>query len=308
MDSIEAAIIRELAGPDGTYPWNVRESFSKIAHKLGIDQKTVWRRTRNLERLGILQAREVVVNPFFIGHVPIRIILNLPNHEKTKETVISQLKRVDGTILILDWQGATLHMLVFCENELAISRKVQLVCTISGCDDPLILRNSEALGFYETRLRATPKDLVILRSMRKSPRKRVQQIAREVHLSTRTVERRIDSLTAQRAFFHMVGVGFQNVDGLACSMFVFYSDESKKSATDTAIASKLQRLIFSATNGTKISEFTFVCKNAAEAEDLKRSAQTLEGVARIMMGLVTRYILVTDWLDYVIEQLILQRK
>jgi DNA-binding Lrp family transcriptional regulator len=241
MDSIDAGIIRELSGPDGNYPWNVREPFSQMALKLRTDQKTIWRRIRNLERKRILEGREVVANPYFIGHQPIRMILNVANHDKTKDNVISQLIHVDGTVLILDWQGPTLHLLLFCESESAISRKIGLVSSICGSDEPIVLRNSEALGFYECKLKASTKDLLIMRSLRKNPRKMVQQIAKEVHLSNRTVERRISALTANHAFFHMVRMGFQNVEGLTCSAFVFYSNQANKSTGDAEIASKLQK-------------------------------------------------------------------
>jgi DNA-binding Lrp family transcriptional regulator len=304
MDSIDAGIIRELSGPEGNYPWNVREPFSQMAHKLRTDQKTIWRRIQNLERNRILEGREVVANPYFIGHQPIRMILNVANHDKTKDTIISQLIHVDGTVLILDWQGPTLHLLVFCENESAISRKIKLISSICGCEEPIVLRNSEALGFYECKLKPSTKDLLILRSLRKNPRKKVQQIAKEVHLSKRTVERRIGVLTANHAFFHMVRMGFQNVEGLTCSAFVFYSDRAKKSTGDAEIESRLQRLVFSATRGNRISQFTFVCKNAFESEEVKRWLQTIEGIENVMMGLVTKYILVTDWLDFEMEQMI----
>ena len=254
-----------------------------------------------MERQKILEGKEVVVNPYFIGHEPIRIILSVPCNEKTKETLVSQLAHIDGIILILDWQGPIVHLLVFCEDEAAISRKIQLISSICGCDDPVILRNSEALGFYKCKLRANTKDLMILQSIRKNPRKRVQQIAREIHLSSRTVERRIGVLTSDHAFFHMVRMGFENLDGLTCSIFVFYTNQAQKLVSDSEISSRLQRLVFSATNGTKISQFTFVCKNVAEAENILHWVRTLDGIEKIMMGFVTKYILVTEWLDYEIN-------
>jgi DNA-binding Lrp family transcriptional regulator len=304
VDSIDAGIIRELSGPSGSYPWDVRESYSKIAHKLGIDQKTIWRRIRNLERQKILEGSEVVVNPYYLGYEPVRMILTVQNHEHSKERVVSQLIHVDRSILILNWEGPIIHVLFFCENEESISRKIKLVSSICGSDNPIILRNSDALGFSACKIRPTKKDLLILRSMRKHPRKKAQQIATEVRISTRTVERRINELILHRAFFHMVRMGFQNVAGLTCSIFIFYSDQTKKSSSDIKFSSWLQRLVFSATTGTLVSQFTFICKNAAEAVELEHRAQTLEGVEKIIMGHVIRYILVTDWLDYEIERLI----
>ncbi len=63
MDEIDARIVRELSGPDGTYPWNMRQSFTSIGRRLGVDGETIRRRIRRAEETGLLTGGEVVPNP-----------------------------------------------------------------------------------------------------------------------------------------------------------------------------------------------------------------------------------------------------
>ncbi|HKW05676.1 MAG TPA: hypothetical protein VJN71_10285, partial [Nitrososphaerales archaeon] len=73
------------------------------------------------------------------------------------------VKLVDGALLIVDTQSNSLQLLLFCEGEEAASR-TQLISSISGRKDPIILRNLEGLGFVRTDLRATSTYIKILKS------------------------------------------------------------------------------------------------------------------------------------------------
>ena len=52
-DDLDVRIIKELGGSNPSQ-WNVRQSYSNIAERLGIDEETVRRRLKRAERLGSL--------------------------------------------------------------------------------------------------------------------------------------------------------------------------------------------------------------------------------------------------------------
>jgi len=234
-------------------------------------------------------------------------VLKVADHERRKRTVISQIKLVDGVLLILDLQGDSMQVLIFCEDESAVSRRTQLVSSVAGCDDPLILRNLDALGFHRCNLVPNKTDLMILKSLRKNPRKSLNHIASEIGVSVRTVERRITSMTDKNAFFHMLRLDFQKSDALLCSLIVSYKDERRKSKLDPIIASRIEKLFYSATSGKAASVFNFACSNVTEPEILLEWVNDQDGVAQTRMGFIREYILVSDWLDNEIERMIASR-
>ncbi|HZW55343.1 MAG TPA: AsnC family transcriptional regulator [Nitrososphaerales archaeon] len=70
MDSLDAGIIREFSGPEGHYQWDIRQSYSRIARKLGVDEETIRRRIRRAEQVGLIKGGELILNPYLIGREP----------------------------------------------------------------------------------------------------------------------------------------------------------------------------------------------------------------------------------------------
>ena len=296
MDSLDAGIIREFSGPGGSYQWNVRHPYSSIAKKFGVDDETIRRRIRQLEHGGLIRGSELIVNPHLIGCEPVRMFVRVAGAEQRKRTVTSQLKLLDGVLLILDMHGDSLQVLMFCREDV-MPRRIELVSSIAGGAEPLVLRNWQALGFRRCDMTLTKTDLLILRSLRKDPRKSTSQVAGETKISARTVERRINLMTANYAYFHMFRLDFPRVDGVICSTVISYGDERKKPAADRAVDSRLDRIIYSATGAKTTSLFNFVCSNITEAEEVHGWMGGLDGVTGTRMGIIKEYILVTDWLD-----------
>jgi DNA-binding Lrp family transcriptional regulator len=301
LDSLDARIFSELSG-SGSYRWDVRQSYSSIARKLEVDEETVRRRILRAERRGLLRGWELILNPYLIGREPVAMEIKVAGSDKAKKLrVIQQIKLVDGVLLIIDMQGESLNVVLCCENEQAISRRTALISSISGDKDPLILRK---VGFPRCDLSLTRTDLLILKSLRRDPRKDTADVASEIGVSARTIERRISVLAANNAFFHLLTPDFKRTEGAVCRAVIFYGDGKKKATLDEMIGSKLERIVYSVTVGSTVSQFTFVCNNVIEAEEIHEWIQGLDGVAEARMGIIREFILVSGWLDEEIEAML----
>jgi hypothetical protein len=208
---------------------------------------------------------------------------------------------VDGVLFIVDLQGESLHVFLYCESEQAILRRTALISSISGDTNPLIQRK---VGFPRCDLSVTRTDLLILKSLRRDLRKDTAEIASEIGISTRTVERRISLLTANNAFFRLLRPDFKRAEGTVCRAVISYGDGKKKAALDGMIGSRLERIVFSVTAESTASQFTFVCDNAVEAEEIGEWIQGLDGVVEARMGIIREFILVSGWLDDEIERML----
>lgn len=147
-------------------------------------------------------------------------------------------------------------------------------------------------------------DLLIVRSLRRSPRLATSRVARQIGVSIRTVERRLTYLTNSHALFHMVTMNFQKIDGAASSIIVNYEDEDDKPKLDGIIRSRLEKIFFSVTGGKMTSQFNFVCKNVAEFESVRDWIMGLDGVTLLRSGILREYILTSDWIDSVIDRML----
>lgn len=102
-DALDNQVLRELGS--GRFPqWDVRESYASIAKRVGVNEETVRKRVRRLERLGTVQGWRVVIHPKLVGCSEAMIDLEV-GFGKSKEGVLAELKLVDGVIVITNFQG-----------------------------------------------------------------------------------------------------------------------------------------------------------------------------------------------------------
>ncbi len=197
-----------------------------------------------------------------------------------------------------------MHALMFCEDEAVISKRTKLIASISGCEKPVVLKNTTALGFPRCEIKLKRVDLLIIQSLRHSPRKATSQVARKVGVSVRTVEIRLAYMTYNRAFFHIVRMDFHRIDGVASSIIVKYLDDGFKRRLDRMIRSRLEGIFFSVTGRKETSQFNFVCKIVAEFEMVRDWIRDLDGVTLLKSGTLRECILVSDWIDNQIERML----
>jgi len=57
FDDLDVRIIKELASP-ASPQWNVKQTYSNIARRLGVDEETVRRRLKRAEERGVIPASD----------------------------------------------------------------------------------------------------------------------------------------------------------------------------------------------------------------------------------------------------------
>jgi DNA-binding Lrp family transcriptional regulator len=135
LDDLDVRIIRELGSPSSPQ-WNVRETYSSIAKRIGIDEDIVRRRVKRAERLGSITGWKMMINPRLIDCKAAALDLEVGD-EGAKDKVISKLKKVDGVIKILNFRGKGLQLNMYYPNEQELEKKVELISSICGTSEPI---------------------------------------------------------------------------------------------------------------------------------------------------------------------------
>jgi DNA-binding Lrp family transcriptional regulator len=108
--------------------WNIRESYASIAKRVGVDEETVRKRITRQEKLGAIQGWRAVIHPNLIGCIDAYVDLEVSNADR-KEESLSQLKLIDGIIVITSFEGKGIFVMFYSEPGQTLSRKVQLICS-----------------------------------------------------------------------------------------------------------------------------------------------------------------------------------
>jgi DNA-binding Lrp family transcriptional regulator len=282
--------MKEIGTPQ-SMQWNVRESYASIAKRVGVDEETVRRRIKRQEKLGALQGWRAVIHPNLIGCVDAYLDLEVSNAER-KEEILSQLKLLDGIIVVTNFDGRGLFVLFYTEPGEALSRKIQLICSICRT------RDFTALNSYlpPCDLKLAGTDWKIIWAIRDDPRKNLSEIAKEARVTTRTVNRRLTLLTERRAFFLMGLPNFRQLVGTTGNFLIFCSDGEKMSSAAKSIISRFKNTAFVA-----VTQSVLMCNiffhNLSEAEEAYEWIKRLEGVGKARIRIMKDLIFVCDWLD-----------
>jgi DNA-binding Lrp family transcriptional regulator len=290
-DTLDLRIMKEIGTPQ-SMQWNIRESYSSIAKRVGIDEETVRKRIKRQEKLGAIQGWRAVIHPNLVGCVDAYIDLEVSNAER-KEEVVSQLKLIDGIIAITNFEGKGIFVMFYTEPGEALSRKVQLIYSICGTRDFTML--DSYLPPCDLKLSGT--DWKIIWAIRDDPRKNLSEVAKEARVTTRTVNRRLTLLTERRAFFLMGLPNFRQLVGITGNFLIFFSDGEKMSFSAVrSILSKFENTAFAA-----VTRSVLMCNiffhNLSEAEQAYEWIKRLEGVGKARIRIMKDLIFVGDWID-----------
>jgi DNA-binding Lrp family transcriptional regulator len=152
-------------------------------------------------------------------------------------------------------------------------------------------------------LKLSETDWKIIWAIRGGPRKRIVEIAKEVRVTTRTINRRLTLLTERRAFFLMGLPDFRRLVGTTGNFLVFFSEgEEKKGSSSSSSAARNIVSRFENTAFAAVTRSVLMCNiffhNLSEAEQAYEWIKGLGGVENARMRIMKDLIFVGDWIDY----------
>jgi DNA-binding Lrp family transcriptional regulator len=296
LDDLDVRIIKELGSPSSPQ-WNVRETYSSIARRVGVDEETVRRRLKRAEELGSLPGWRMTVNPRLIGCEAASLDLDVEDESK-KDTAIAAIKRVDEVIKILDFRGRGIQITLYYPNANALKRKTELLGSICGSPRPTVW----GLSFPNSNIRMTRTDWSIIENLLDDPRKSLDSVSKSTGVSTRTVQRRLTSMQQEFAVYLQGIPNFKLFAGLSCVFLVFNPHAKKKKISDRNILAKTARTELANTSSKQYSTFVLLFENLSEADDFTKWIKGLDGVESVKMGVMKELIVVQDWLREEIEK------
>ena len=296
LDDLDVRILREVNSPDCPQ-WNVRESYTAIGRRVGVDEETIRLRLRRLRDRGVLPALRVTVNPHLLGLEEVGVDLDVPD-EATKSAVLSRLQSLPGITQVADFQGSGIMVVVWHEPHRAVPWLGQQI-------DPLgawTLRASWTTPFPEPTVPMRPLDWRILTAIRDDARKDLRAVAATLHTTVRTVYRRLSALTEGKAAFVVAMPKPDRVVGLLCNYLVHCPDIDHKRTADAAVQRDFPRIGMYDTGPEQYSVFGMVCENLSRAEEVLAQLRSLYGVVTVRLAIVRRIFGVDGWLDLELDE------
>ena len=202
MDSVDLQIVSEL-------DMNSRQSFAKIARTLGLTRRTVQRRVGKMVDSGFIRGFEVFFDLSQLGLADAVCNIRVRSGN-SMESVREKLKGMQEVTEVLTFIGGVLVAQIAYSDREALEDTLRRIGTIDGVADI----------DYETGPKTSPSvaltriDWRLVRSLSHNSRKETVEIAHELSVSPRTVQRRLRFLEKKRALRFGLQVDVSSADGL----------------------------------------------------------------------------------------------
>ncbi|HYY91333.1 MAG TPA: AsnC family transcriptional regulator, partial [Candidatus Dormibacteraeota bacterium] len=177
--------MRELWGsPD---IWHLKRSYLEIAAKLGVDEETVRNRIKHLRESGFLVGYRLVPNPALLGRTFASLQIEF-NDRESKEKAISGLAKMEGVINIGSTYDKSVLVTLLAKQDQDFSKLI----TGIGLDGEVSW--VPGLEIRPTSFRMTNLDWEIVGLLLRDAERKLDEVATQLRVSTRTVKRRINTM------------------------------------------------------------------------------------------------------------------
>jgi len=286
-DKAYADLMRELWGsPD---IWNTKKSYVEIAAKLGVDEETVRNRVKHLRDSGFLLGYRLVPNPNLLGRTFASRRIEFKDRE-SKQAAIPLLSKVEGVMNIGSTYDKSVLVTLFADEDQDFS-KLLIALGVEG-----EISSVPGLGLRTTNFRMTRLDWEIVSLLLRDAERKLDEIAKQLKVSTRTVKRRLNMMMKENAIFTMPMVDLRKTEGISYQLRVV-SEQGKKSEVEKSVVAKIGDVVFRASDSQNGSVFGFTGANVAQGNDILEWVKQQPGVRFVTITIAERVVQVFDWIE-----------
>lgn len=212
MDELDVKILRALIAERAVSPSysSVMLSLRGIAARLGADDMTIRYRYKKLQEAGVMSVWSLLVNPAFFGYGVTEVMVDV-QPESAKPDMIRKLKLVHEITGIVNFYGRAISFYVMYMGDESGSRTIELISRVTNAERITRLRMPMPPSLTKD---LTATDASIIRSLSKDARKPTLLVAKELHLSTKTVRKRVDRLRRGNTIMPLPILNIASIPGL----------------------------------------------------------------------------------------------
>ncbi len=285
MDSLDVRVYKELFHGQTGPPLgsDIRRSYRSVARKLRIDEVTIRNRIKRLQQSGFLKGSRLVVNPSLLGVRLGELWLNV-RPPSSKDDLINKLRFMPGVLVISDYYGSSLTIVIMFESEISAKKELELIARISNAES--MVRANIIFPGCTTEL--THTDWRIIKAIQTDPRRSYPVISREVGISEKTAKRRLQRMIEGRALFVVPSINPKALDGaILADLVVFYANSEAKTDVDNRIVSQFDKLIIRAQlSDNEHGFFNLIIRNISKAKEILTWVKEQPGVGSAFIELV----------------------
>lgn len=284
LDTLDTKIIREFI-QDGTAfaTSDIRKSYRTVSRQLGVDEVTVRKRVSKMKHTGFLGRWNAFANPTLLGLRAAQLTFDVQS-PSAKNDLMEELKLLPGSLVVVNCFGTSLYFAFLYGNEGDLRRQVELVQRMSKATNLVCTFPP----FPECKAKLSKTDWALLGKLQKDAHQSYGSIGSGLGISSRTVKRRMQKLTQERALFVLPSFNPSALEGLVqADLLVLFDDPKAKAKLDLEMLSIWSDYLVRAEVGSRDSSFfNLLVKNVSQAQAVMNWVKEQRGVKSARVDLV----------------------
>lgn len=303
MDAVDFRILRAM-GPVSYQPAVGPDALrtGRLARALGLAPETVRERVARMEAEGVIRGYQVYPNFRHLGLESAAYFFRMTDETRRARTE-KDLAAMDGLLSVTWFLGRDMCVDLVYKGPGDLARKLKLMGSMTGDEEPaaFFARQPPAVARPLTNL-----DWRILRALRGRARHPLPAIAEELGVGYRTVKRHYDRMAREGSFVSVPLVDPASAGGLIPVAFLVFLHSPGDAAALAGVRKLFEdSMMFGDVPGhPRLGNFDLLAfvPSTARAEELRRAAGALPGVARVEALPLAGGSDHADWLDEAIEE------
>lgn len=281
MDILDMKILGRLLN-------NCRESDRQIGIELGVSGGAVRARIRKMEELKVIEEFFIKVEPPVLGYSVLYIVVS---GEDINE-ILEQVSLIgEPNFVVPCIGGVTVCSIVVKEN---LQQKIELANKLMKDVRVLSIFEAENPGFISN---LTKTDLEIIEKLVKNPRQKIEQIAKNTNMSTKTITRCLEKLHENEGIQFTVNYNPKKIDNfIPYAVLTWIEGNLKETLNDlnNIFTESYLQIPFIAKNQIVL----FMYSNSIfEMDELTQKVRTIKNVKSADLFIPKKISFFNEWLD-----------
>jgi DNA-binding Lrp family transcriptional regulator len=285
LDNLDIKILSRLLN-------NCRESDRQIGKELGISGGAIRARIKKMQEFKIIEKFTIKVEPPILGLGVLYIVVSGQNIKD----ILEQIRLVGEPFFVVPCVGGiTVCSIVIKEN---LQQKIELANKLMKDVRVLSIFEAESPG-YSSNL--TKTDLEILEYLIKEPRQKIEKIAKEMSMSTKTVTRCIDKLQKNNGIQFTLIYNPRKIEGFISHAILVWIDGNLKETLDkmnSKLSESFMQIPFIAKNQIVLFMYSH---DIFEMDELTKIVRNMNGVKSADLFIPKEISFPMKWLEQAIN-------
>ena len=267
---------------------NCRESDRQIGNELGISGGAVRVRIQKMEKNKVIEKFFIKVEPPVLGNGVLYFIVTGENMDE----VLEQISLVGEPFLVVPCiGGVTICSIVIKEN---LDQKIELAKKLMKDVRVLSIFEAENPGFNSS---FTKTDFKILEELIKDPRQKIEKIAKNTNMSTKTITRCIDKFQKNDGIQFTLIYNPKRIENFIPHAILTWIDGNLKETLeimDNVFSKSYLQIPFIAKNQIVLLMYS---ENVFKMDELTQKVRTIKNVKSADLFIPKKIMFYNKWLE-----------